>query len=489
MKDYRANPNIIIIILDTARAQSFSCYGYNRETTPNIDRISQEGILFENAISPSPWTLPSHASIFTGMYPSRHGCHEKHKFLNRNLPTLPEILKNIGYRTIGISNNSWISRNFGFERGFDTFIKLWQIIQYETDLADASAKGKDKYKRAMSLLFKGNPFVNIVNGVYGKYFWRRYDYGARRINRIVKKLLHEELARSTPPFFIFINYLEPHLIYRAPDPFFSMFLAENVSKKEALSVNQNAWNYMGGIFPMTEADFEVLRALYDAELFYLDYRIGEVYEFLKETNLLGNTLLIITSDHGENIGEHNLMDHQYCLYDTLLKVPFIMRLPGVFEDGKRIGNIVQTTDIFPTIIELLSLQDHRLLGGIQGESLLRNGNNRFAVSEYIAPQPPIEEISRRYPEGNFSKYNSSLTSMRSHEWKLIVSSSGKDELFNVIEDQDETQNLLNVHKSIFKDMRSMIDSWVKEHKEDIEDENTHITAEIKKRLEALGYFT
>jgi arylsulfatase A-like enzyme len=482
-------PNVILIILDTARAQSFSCYGYNRETTPNINRIYQEGVLFENAISPSPWTLPAHASIFTGMYPSRHGCHEKHKYLKSEIMTLPKVLKNAGYRTIGISNNSWISRNFGFDRGFDEFIKLWQIIQYEIDLADASVKGIEKYKKAMSLVIKGNPFINIVNGVYGKYFWRRYDYGARRINKIVGKLLHDELARIGTPFFIFINYLEPHLIYRAPKPFFGMFLSKNISKKEALSVNQDAWGYMGGVVPMTEADFEVLRALYDAELFYLDHRIGEVYEFLKEKNLLDNTLLIITSDHGENIGEHNLMDHQYCLYDTLLKVPFIMRLPGIFEGGKRTGNIVQTTDIVPTIMELLSLKDQRLLEEVQGESLLKDKNERFAISEYIAPQPPIEEISKRYPAGNFSKYNESLTSMRSHEWKLIVSSNGKDELYNIVEDPDETRNSIHVQKSICKDMRTKIDSWIKEHREDMKDEDTHISAEIKKRLEALGYFT
>ena len=298
----------------------------------------------------------------------------------------------------------------------------------------------------MGLVIKGNPFINIVNGVYGKYFWRRYDYGARRINKIVKKLLHDELARSGTPFFIFINYLEPHLIYRAPEPFFGMFLAENITKKEALSVNQDAWGYMGEIVPMTKTDFEVLRALYDAELFYLDYRIGEVYEFLKEADLLDNTLLIITSDHGENIGEHNLMDHQYCLYDTLLKVPFIMRFPGVFEGGKRIGNIVQTTDIVPTIMELLSLKDQRLLEEVQGESLLKNRNKRFAMSEYIAPQPPIEVISKRYPAGNFSKYDESLTSIRFNEWKLIVSSNGKDELYNIVEDPDETRNSINIQK-------------------------------------------
>jgi arylsulfatase A-like enzyme len=482
------NPNVILIILDTARAQSFSCYGYNRETTPNIDRISQEGLLFENTISPSPWTLPAHASIFTGMYPSRHGCHEKHKFLNKNPPTLPETLKNIGYRTIGISNNSWISRNFGLDRGFDSFIKLWQIIQYETDLADASSRGIDKYKRAISLLAKGNPFINFANGIYGKYFWRRYDYGARRINKIVGKLLHDKMTRSGKPFFIFINYLEPHLFYRAPKPFFGMFLPEGVSRKDALSVNQDARCYIGGVIPMDEDDFEVLRALYDAELFYLDHRIGEVYEFLKEKNLLDNTLLIITSDHGENIGEHNLMDHQYCLYDTLLRVPFIMRFPGTFEGGKRINTMVQTTDIFPTIIELLNIKDQGLHEEVQGEGLLKNGNSRFAISEYIAPQPSIEAIRRRYPKGDFSKYDRSLTSIRSYDWKLIVSSDGKDELYNILEDPMETKNLMSIHNDIYKNMRSKIDSWIRDNREDVEDEDTHVSAEIKKRLEALGYF-
>jgi arylsulfatase A-like enzyme len=481
-------PNIVLLILDTARAHSFSCYGYARETTPNIDKIAQESVLFENAISTSPWTLPAHASIFTGMFPSRHKCHEKHKFLNRNLPTLPDTLKNIGYRTIGISNNSWVSRNFGFDRGFDSFIKLWQIIQYETDLADASARGIDKYKRALSLLDKGNPFINFANGIYGKYFWRRYDYGARRINKIVGKLLHDELARSGKPFFIFINYLDPHLIYKAPEPFFGMFLARNISKKNALSINQDAWGYMGGIIPMTEADFEVLRALYDAELFYLDYRIGEVYEFLKEKNLLDNTLLIISSDHGESIGEHNLMDHQYCLYDTLLKVPLIIRFPGVFEGRKRISNVVQTTDIFPTIMEILNFKDQNPLEGVQGESLLKNGNSRFAISEYIAPQPSIEAIRRRYPKGDFSKYDRSLTSIRSYNWKLIVPSDGKDELYNILEDPVETKNLMSIHNDIYKNMHSKIDSWIRDNREDVEDEGTHVSAEIKKRLEALGYF-
>jgi arylsulfatase A-like enzyme len=481
-------PNVILIILDTARAQSFSCYGYNRETTPNIDRISQEGFLFENTISPSPWTLPAHASIFTGMLPSRHGCHEKHKFLNRNLPTLLEILKNIGYRTIGISNNSWVSRNFGLDRGFDSFIKLWQIIQYETDLADASSRGIDKYKRAISLLAKGNPFINFANGIYGKYFWRRYDYGARRINKIVGKLLHDEMTRSGKPFFIFINYLEPHLIYKAPKSFFGMFLPEVVSRKNALSVNQDAWGYMGGVIPMDKDDFEVLRALYDAELFYLDHRIGEVYEFLKGKNLLDNTLLIITSDHGENIGEHNMMDHQYCLYDTLLKVPLIIRFPGVFEGGKRISNVVQTTDIFPAIMEILNFKEQNPLEGVQGKSLLKNGNSRFAISEYIAPQPAVEAISKRYPDGNFSKYDRGLISIRSKDWKLIVPSDGNDELYDVSADPDETKNLIDIHPDIYKNMRSKIDSRIRDNREDVEDEDTHVSAEIKKRLEALGYF-
>lgn len=479
-------PNIVLIVLDTARAQSFSCHGYGRQTTPNIDRIAREGMLFENAVSPSPWTLPAHASLFTGMYPSAHGCHEKHKFLSPDLDTLPRMLQRCGYRTIGISSNTWISGSFGFDRGFDRFFNAWQLVQSETDIADPSAKGIEKYRRAADLLLRGNALVNASNAVYGKFFWRRYDYGARRINRMLKRLIGREAACGRP-FFLFVNYLEPHLLYKAPEPFLGKFLPAGSSKREALSVNQDAWSYMGGLVPMGARDRELLTALYDEELAYLDHRIGQLYGFLKEAGTLDNTLLVLTSDHGENIGDHGLMDHQYCLYDSLLKVPLILRYPEACAPGSRCGRVVQTTDVLPTVLEIVAGQSE---SPIQGKSLLQEDGERFAFSEYHGPQPTVEVMREHYPRGDFSRYDRSLFSIRSSEWKYIGASNGVDELYNVVEDPEETQNVIERFPEVSGNLRGKLDTWKEGFAEGGEDsDDAHISAEIKEQLEALGYFT
>lgn len=478
-------PNVVVIVLDTARAFNFSCYGYGKETSPHIDAVAKEGVLFQNAVSPSPWTLPAHASLFTGMYPCSHGCTEKHKMLGDGTTVLPEVLKGIGYRTVGISNNSWISRSFGFDRGFDIFINLWQLVQCETDFADPSAKGMDKYRKAAGLLMRGNPLVNLLNGIYGRFFWRRYDYGARRINRIVGRLLKNDLGKGQP-FFLFINYLEPHLEYKAPEPYWGRFLPEGVAKRDALSVNQDAWAYMGGLVPMGEADRQILTALYDGEIAYLDHRIGELCGMLRRGGMLDDTLLILTSDHGENILDHGLMDHQYCLYDTLLKVPLVLRLPSYFEGGKSAEAVVQTTDIFPTVMEVLGIETEV---NVQGRSLLRANTGRLAYSEYAAPQPGMEAIYRKYPAGNFHRFDRSLLSVRRDNWKFISASDGKEELYDLGQDPFEENDVAGSVPEVESALRAACAEWKERYwSEDAAGTEASMSGEIRKRLEALGYF-
>ncbi|MFC1668731.1 sulfatase [Chlamydiota bacterium] len=484
----KSKPNIILLILDTARAQNFSCYGYSKETSINIDRISQEGILFENAISSSPWTLPAHASIFTGMYPSIHGCNETHTFLPKNVLTLPVFLKTLGYKTYGVSSNSWISNDFGFENGFDVFIRVWQLLQHETNLAHPSYRGVNKYKRAIGLLNQGNITTNIINGIYGKYFSRKYDYGAKRINRILARLIRNDF-RQNQPFFLFVNYLEPHLKYKPPDPFIRQFLPKGISKRAALTVNQDAWRYMGGEISMSLLDFEILKALYDAEIAYLDFRIGEVYRLLKESKLLDNTVLIITSDHGENLGEYNLMDHQYSLYDTLLKIPLILKLPGVQMRGERVTHVVESMDIFSTIINVLEIDKKYMTSKIPGKNLFEKEVNRTVLSEYLAPHPDISTISKLYPNSKFSLYDKNLIALRTNEWKIIVSSSGETKLFNIHTDSHEKKDLSSTFPEVCKRLEKKVLEWKKNNwLRDNSKETLNISPETKKQLEALGYF-
>lgn len=492
-------PNVVLIVLDTARAQNFSCYGYQRPTTPNMDAISREGTLFFNAITPSPWTLPSHASIFSGMFPSKHRAHEEHKFLDHQFKTLPEVLKSIGYYTCAISNNSWVSPYFGFARGFDAFFKLWQLFQNDSDVSALKKRFREEREVRgiiIDLLKPRSLFQNMVNGVYRKYFHWRYDYGARRINRMVNRLLSKVLVQNQP-FFLFINYLEAHLKYCAPEPYFSRFLSNGTDKRAAKRVNQDAFRYMARQVEMDTHDFEILAALYDAELAYLDFRIGELYGHLKKNGLLDNTVFIITSDHGENLGEHHLMDHQYCLYDTLLKVPLIVRYPGVFPNRETVSTQVQLVDIFPTVMDLLEMEDQGVLKEIQGQSLvphrLEGQDRSFTVAEYLGPQPAIERVARRYPhsERHLVKFNRSLSAIRTPDWKFIEASDGRDELYNIWEDPGETKNLIDAQPDRATQLKKQLAMWKESNKSVGADlsEQKAIDNQVKKRLEALGYLT
>ncbi|OGW13352.1 MAG: hypothetical protein A3G93_07885 [Nitrospinae bacterium RIFCSPLOWO2_12_FULL_45_22] len=492
-------PNIVLIVLDTARAQNFSCYGYPRSTTPNIDAIAKEGTLFLNTITPSPWTLPSHAAIFTGMLPSKHGAHEKHKFLDGCHKTLPEVLKSTGYYTCAISNNSWVSPYFGFSKGFDIFFKLWQLFQDDSDPLPALRKRfleeRDARGIILELLRQGS-FKTFANGLYKRFFYKkRYDCGARRINRIVSHSLLNILGKKQP-FFLFINYLETHLKYQAPEPYYGQFLPEGMNKGIASKVNQDAFKYIAGQVEMDRLDFEVLTALYDGELAYLDFRIGELYSHLKGKGLLDDTLLIITSDHGENLGEHNLMDHQYCLYDTLLRVPLIVRYPGVFPAGEMVSTQVQLVDIFPTIMDILQTDDKEMSHELHGQSLLPHKlgdqERTFAVAEYLGPQPAIEIMAKRYPgsERYLNKFNRSLFAIRTSSWKFIESSDGRNELYNIRDDPGEVNNLINTQPAKARELERTLKEWKESNNTRyIASEQKVIDGEVKKRLEALGYFT
>ena len=494
-------PDILLVVLDTARAQNFSCYGYDRLTTPRIDQIAAEGVLYQDAIAPSPWTLPSHASLFTGLFPSKHGAHEYHRYLDNRHTTLGQFLRDQGYQTVGMSNNSWISNTFGFSRGFETFIKIWQVFQAETDVTNRPAPIVDYSERPNNLytrldqLLDGNIVKNAINGVYTRFFWRRYDKGARRINAEIKGWLGRRRIKHRP-FFLFVNYLEPHLQYRPPAPYDTIHLPDGVTAQAARRVNQDAWRYISGAVEMTEADFDILRGLYDGELSYLDYRIGEIYDFLWEAGLLNDTLLIITSDHGENIGEHNLMDHQYCLYDTLLRVPLIIRYPPLFPAGERIVQQVQLVDVFPTIMDVLGIDDEKLKQQMQGESLipdrLAKRKRRFALAEYLGPQPTIEVLRRRVPDADNSiyRYDRALRCIRTEDFKYTQASDGRDQLHNIRDDPKELNNLVLVEKDRSDELRTELEKWLGPFAEaEPRGEMPEIDEATRSRLEALGYLS
>ncbi len=268
-------PNIILIVMDAFRAPHMASLGYKRPTTPNLDRIAAEGVLFEQAISPGAWSLAGHASLFTGLHVSKHGAHDEHKFLS-DLPeniTLAQRLKAAGYTTWAHCENHWVGSLTGLDRGFE---KFWGYSP--VDMQD-------------KLTF------------YLSKSWARLtdsrDSGSQWATTRGKRFIRQA-AEINKPFFIFLQYLEPHAPYNIPRKWRKKFLPSNIPYQQAIKINQDPNSYIAGAVKMTEQDFEIMFDLYDTSIASMDSQIGKLIDFLGTKNLRENNLAIITAHHGEN---------------------------------------------------------------------------------------------------------------------------------------------------------------------------------------------
>jgi arylsulfatase A-like enzyme len=490
-------PNVILIVLDTVRASNLSCYGHRRQTSPHLDELAAQAILYRRAVSPSPWTVPSHASLFTGLYPSQHGVHRRFHLLKPDVPVLPQTLQQQGYQTVSFSCNPWISHEFGFDRGFDQFFYGYQLVSGETDFFVLRRRARQigilpAAKLAMQSVAQGNFLKNLVNGLYS-FAARRYDKGAWMANQHVRRWLRRDY-RPDRPFFMFINYLEPHLKYAPPRDYRKQFLSPNTTEKEVRSINQDGYAYVVRAVSMAERDFSLLEALYDAELRYLDDRFAELLELLEGQGVLENSLLIVTSDHGENIGDHGFMDHQYCLYDTLLHVPLIIRLPGTRNGSRIIHEMVEIKDIFATVLDCLGIESEIPHLALPGSSLLPDRlaerGPRFCMSEYLEPQPAIEELRLRYPGCECSQYDRRLRAVHSDDgYKFIWSSDGEHELYHLPEDPSEAVNLFGAYPEKAKELGRLLEVNLPPLKDEQDESTEELTMPraTRRRLEGLGY--
>jgi arylsulfatase A-like enzyme len=488
-------PNIVTVVMDTVRAREIVRLDRRDTTFPAIDRLAREGTEYTQAFAAAPWTLPSHASLFTGTYPSKHGAHAGHKHLDDDLPTLAEVFSANGYETVAVSNNTWISEEFGFARGFETLYKTWQYLQRDTDLGSVArtSEGRATVRALAERLTDGNPVVNAANALYGKFLRKRSDDGARRTNEWISEWLSER--ERSRPYFLFANYLEPHLQYDPPQEIAERFLPSGTSYDEAMAIPQDAWGYIAGEVNLDEQDFEILRALYRAEIAYLDRRIGELRRLLEAAGEWENTIFVVTSDHGENIGEHGLMDHQYSLYDTLLHVPLIISGGAVgksaFSGGNKIDDLVQLTDLAPTLLDAAGIDAPMARTEFQGRSfhpLATTEPREFVVGEYMAPQPSMDALETRVGSlsSAISRYDRSLRAIRTEEDKLIRGSDGSREVYALSDDQAESYNISDEPERADA-LGAELDAWLDSFEQAEASGPVSMTDSTQRRLEDLGY--
>jgi arylsulfatase A-like enzyme len=299
--------NVLLISIDTLRADHLSCYGYARPTTPAIDRLAAEGVLFEQVIANSPWTLPSHGSLLTGLNPRNHGLKSHLTGLPDDIPTLATLLGDAGYATMGLVNSRNLSPRYGLHRGFAKY------REYPT---------REDGKRVRS--------------------------GAQQISDAIAWL--EE--GSDGPFFMFIHNYDVHSHYDPAPEFLALFAAPYDGEIKGRTVDLQ--RVRRGELMLSEADRRHVIDRYDGGIRQLDADLGRLFEHLERSGLSETTIAIVTSDHGEEFLEHGGVLHGRTMYGEVLDVPLILRGPGL-PAGVRVRGLVSLSDILPTVLGLVGI--------------------------------------------------------------------------------------------------------------------------------------
>ena len=518
-KNYKCpDCNVILISVDALRADRLGCYGYERNTSPNIDKIANEGILFENHISQAPWTVPSHSSMFTSLYPYPYGLKNP-IMLDESFTTLAEVLKENNYTTVAFTEGNFMSAEFGFNQGFDIF--------------------------------------NESGG------------GLVKVNGMISEWLNRSSRR---PFFLFIHTYDTHCLSmdKPPEPYRSMY-------DKDFEENITYCGHEQDLTTKSERELFHQNAVYDGAVNYVDKLLGDLFEEFKEHNIYDKSIIIITSDHGDEIGDHGLFDHGHSLYNELIHVPLIIKYTNSKEAcNRRFESISRAVDIMPTILDflnisfkdkmegrslspkildpkfnpqqsaisigyfnpphknknLIAIRDEGVIisfseireinliyegmGGygqeftcgdkkyfmevlsqknIVNETMKKieftlNSVNCFNTSDEVTRSKnkifSVDNISFLY-DPHFKIIYDHLYSIRENNWKLIISKNNPPELYNIKNDPKEKENLIEKEKNIAERLTKKLHEFIRSKKIEDETENLIISEETLKKLKELGY--
>ncbi len=400
-----SRPNIVLLVLDATRADHVGPWRSTPSVTPRLDRLVQQGVTYRNCIVAAPWTLPSMASLFTGLHPRDHRVSSANWVLPSEVRTLAELLQEAGYSTAGFSNNAWVGKATGLHRGFQEFNEMWR------GLSPA-----------------------------------RTDEGAEVTNQWIENWFDTAYDR-TSPFFLFALYFEPHFPYDPP-PGWVERLPVPVEPSQMRRLRM--WRHPREVgyvlkapgMEVSASEFEVLRALYDAELAYVDHRIGELLDALQSRDLLENTILVVTADHGEHFGEHGFMDHKMSVYEPVLRVPLIVVWPGRLPAGLQFSELVQNVDVAPSLLSWSGVTPPSTSGrprlGLDGRL---NPPRSRAYVEFDRPTLFLDIMAKAFPGADSRRFDRALWAVRTDRHKLVQGSDGWLALFDLSEDPAEARDV------------------------------------------------
>ncbi len=427
-------PNVLWLVMDTTRADHLSGYGYGRQTSPVLDQFATEGALFEEVHAESSWTIPGHFVMVTGRFDAA-----QEKLLGDEFTTAAEVFRDAGYETGAVLGNMSIGRGSGFEQGFDETVDGPVRIFYLSAFEKLPAI---KMMMGMGIA----PGDAILRLMHRKTFLQNEAVRADRINADAVDWLDDRDPER--PFFLFINYMDPHDAYDPPEEFRAKFASEAdpelgfVRYRRELGGTISSNRFVRDVAPeLDQAKWDEMLDLYDAEIAYLDDEIGKLLAALDERDLADDTIVIVTSDHGELFGEHGLANHFKALTREETHVPLIMRYPGRIEGGTRIATPAQLRDILPTVLELAEIPDGPEMDGNSLVAILDGTESELRGGETVGFL--YRPVDKEYP---FTAPGH-LLSMRDDDSMYVWSSTGMTGFFDLHADPTEDHNLHGSHGS------------------------------------------
>lgn len=451
-------PNILLISIDSLRADHLSLYGYFRETTPYLTELAMEGTYYENAFTAANWTGASVTSILTGLYPTVHGYTNKRYYLDDGEDSIASILKEHGYFTTCFSNNLYLSSKSGLQAGFDDF-------RYR-GVSEAKSSAASSHKSSNGLLntiksipsMRSKMLVKNVLDVFDTAKALQRDDGAYETELGFQQWLQD--IDQDQPFFTYIHYQEPHSIYFPPYPYRRRFFS-GTWRQEGKFLELDHMRYFAAKTQFTESDVEHYKELYDGEIAYLDWRMHRLFRLLKKHDLYDNTIIMVTADHGELFGENGFFWHAFCLYDPLIRVPLVVRYPDWFPRDHRSLEIVQTNDLVPTLLHGLNV-DWKYTNDRQGQSFLNGSTRKAALTETYNPESMIDRWLQRNKDlskEDFAHYLRDLNAYRTLSDKFISASDGRHEFYDLATDAVEAENLFSGSDPRIAERQKELQEW------------------------------
>ncbi|MFB6160421.1 MAG: sulfatase [Haloferacaceae archaeon] len=412
MSDDAGVENVLFVVMDTVRKDRLTPYGYDRATTPGLADFAEEATVFDEAVAPAPWTLPVHASLFTGMYPSEHGADQENPYLE-GATTLAQTLSTAGYDTACYSSNAWITPYTHLTDGFDDQDNFFQVMPGDLlsgPLARAwrTLNDNDRLRAvADKLVSLGNTAHEYLAGGAG---------ADSKTPAVIDRTQSFVEGASGEGWFAFVNLMDAHLPYHPPDEFAREF-APGVDSTE---VCQNSKEYNAGARGIDDEEWEAIRGLYDAEIAHVDDQLTRLFDWLKARGEWAETMVVVCADHGELHGEHDLYGHEFALYDPLVNVPLLVKHPAL--DAGRRGDTVELLDLYHTTLDALGVEGGRPAAAGE-EAVARDRRRSLLAPEYrsfpTAPDPdaPADPGQRGGGDYGFVEYSRPVVELKQLEEK------------------------------------------------------------------------